>query len=110
MLRIAEKSHFEIRKSVAFTFLIEINDGFLSTTININNPENAQVIFSSLEEQTLANEDSKKYSELYDYIAFYNEEDLYKIAINTNELNPFVKSCVESYLNIQEDTSFTLSK
>lgn len=88
----------------------EINDGFLSTTININNPENAQVIFSSLEEQTLANEDSKKYSELYDYIAFYNEEVLYKIAINTNELNPFVKSCVESYLKIQEDTSFTLSK
>lgn len=87
-----------------------VTDGFLGATIKIINPENTQLTFVTEEERDTAIEHSKKYSELYDYIAFYNEEALYKTAVNTNELNPFVKACVEQYLNNTEDISFTLSK
>ena len=76
----------------------------------MSKPENTQLIFSSLENQSLACDKTKKYGELYDYIAFYNEEVLGKTSINTNELNPFVKTCVEQYLSNVEDISFTLSK
>ena len=88
----------------------KINDGLLSCTISMSKPENTQLIFSSLENQSLACDKTKKYGELYDYIAFYNEEVLGKTSINTNELNPFVKTCVEQYLSNVEDISFTLSK
>lgn len=87
-----------------------VHDGFLGATIKITEPENTKLTFVSSEERDIAVEHSKKYSELYDYIAFYNEEALYKTAVNTNELNPFVKACVEQYLNKTEDISFTLSK
>jgi hypothetical protein len=76
----------------------------------MNNPENTQTTFSLYTDHETANQDSKKYSELHDYIAFYNDEFLRKIAINTSDLNPFVKQCVEQYLSHKDDIPFTLSK
>lgn len=88
----------------------EINDGFLSCTVSVVSPEKTQLIFSSLMEQSLSNDNVPRYGELYDYIFYYNDEILHKVAINTNELNPFVKACTEQYLKNKNDISFTLSK
>lgn len=92
------------------TYDQKIDDGFLSCTVQLTEPEKTQVLFSSIMDQSLSADKTSTYGELYDYVSFYNDEILQKIAINTSELNPFVKACVEQYLNNKEDISFTLSK
>lgn len=91
----------------------EINDGFVKCTVTMNEPEKTSMVFSSTQEYMLAVRRCKKYGELYDYIAFYNEEIKEKTGIAVEELNPFVKSCVLSHLSSlqqTDDIKLTLSK
>lgn len=87
----------------------KLDDGFMACTVGVVNPEDTQIGFASMYDHSLATDRTKKYAELYDYVAFYNEELLKKSAVNVNDLNPFVRACVSQYLNI-EDNSLTLSK
>ncbi len=91
----------------------EINDGFMKCTIDVVEPEKTVMTFSSIEDHMLSVKRCKKYAELHDYVAFYNEEIKAKTGIAVNELNPFVRSCVLSYLSSLEQTDdikLTLSK
>lgn len=87
----------------------KIDDGFMCCNIKVTAPEESQMLFSSLEDHNLSTDKTKKYGELFDYVAFYNDELFHKTAINMNDLNPFVKMCVQKHMQLQ-DTSFTLSK
>ena len=87
-----------------------ITDGFISCTIRPTNPTLPQPIFAQNENNELATKHNKKHGELYDYLAFYSEEILRKTKVNVNELNPFIKACLNRYLRLEEEKNFTLSK
>lgn len=91
----------------------EINDGFMKCTVSMTEPEKTYSIFSSIEDYMLSIKRCKKYGELYDYVAFYNDEIKAKMGVSVDKLNPFVKSCVLNYLSSLEqsdDSKLTLSK
>ena len=91
----------------------EINDGFMKCTVKICEPDDTTVAFSSIEDYYTSITRTRRYAELYDYIAYFNREFQDKIAVNVDELNPFVKSCVVNRLRLlgkHSDKSFTLSK
>lgn len=91
----------------------EINDGFMKCTVSMSEPEKTYCVFSSVEDYMLSVRRCKKYGELYDYVAFYNEEIKAKTGVEVEKLNPFVRSCVLSQLNALEqsdDNKLTLSK
>lgn len=90
-----------------------IDDGFMKCTINVVEPEKTFMAFSDIKDYMLSVRRCKKYGELYDYVSFYNEEIKAKTGIAVEDLNPFVKSCVLSYLSSLEQTDdieLTLSK
>lgn len=87
-----------------------ITDGFISCTIRPTNPSLSQPIFTKTENNEIATKHNKKHGELYDYLAFYKEEILRKSKVNVNDLNPFIKTCLNRYLNIEQTNNFTLSK
>lgn len=91
----------------------EINDGFMKCTVSMTEPEKTYSVFSSIEDHMLSVRRCKKYGELYDYVAFYNDEIKAKMGVSVDKLNPFVKSCVLSHLSSLEqsdDSKLTLSK
>lgn len=91
----------------------EINDGFMKCTVSMTEPEKTYSVFSSIEDHMLSVRRGKKYGELYDYVAFYNDEIKAKMGVSVDKLNPFVKSCVLSHLSSLEqsdDSKLTLSK
>ena len=50
------------------------------------------------------------YSELQDYMGFYESEFEKRIAININDLNPLMKALYERHLNKTEKVELKLSK
>lgn len=89
---------------------IVINDGFMYCKIRLGNPDDAQVLFSSLDDHYVSVSHSKKYGKLDDYLGYYNNEFLKKMYTNVDELNPFVKKCVIEYLERKKEDKLLLGK
>ena len=72
-----------------------IDDGFMRFTVKAANPLKPYVSLSDSKESELARLNSKKYSELYDYIDQYAQAFLRKSSVKVEDLNPLMKAIVK---------------
>lgn len=76
-----------------------LDDGFISYTINMNDPKCRYPYFSDVNDNLVASIHSKKYGKLEDYLGQRSHEFLSKSSIERSKLNPLINAMLDSYIN-----------
>ena len=83
----------------------KIDDGFLVAYYDLCDLSKTAVSFSNFDDLNTARVHTKKYGELYDYIAFYQERIMRRTPVNINDLSDLYQKIARKQLNLEKETT-----